>query len=228
MRKWIWSAALAAVAAVIYGPLVPAARAGDDWEWWIETPVSVKLNSNVKADIPGLCRFMNDMKDFYYRSFIVGGYYSLASWMEAGGHYWYKESRKSLQDEWVDANIAVARLNFKYSPASWLALKENNRLEFDFSIDRFTLRLKPIAEFPLGWAGLDPVKLFLDNEFFLTFDFPDDRSTFSENRATVGAEVQIAGPAAVILGYRNVGKKSAADGSWTFANVLLTSIKLAF
>lgn len=228
MREWIWTAVVATAVAILAGPLVSAALADDDWEWWIETPVSVKLAPDLKADVTGLFRFKNDMEDFYYRSFLVGGYYTLTSWMEVGGHYWYKESRKSMQDEWVDADVAVARANFKYSPESWIVLRENNRLEFDFSLDRFLLRLKPVAEFPLGWAGLDPVKLFLDNEFFLAFDYADDRSTYSENRATAGAEVKVAGPASVIVAYRNVGKKASATGSWSFANVLVTSLKLAF
>ncbi len=225
MRQKVLLMALLAAAAAW-----PAGRAAadDDWEWWIETPVSVKLTPNLKADVTGLFRFKNDMEDFYYRSFLVGGYYTLTSWMEAGGHYWYKESRKSLPDAWADADVAVARVNFKYSPDSWVILKENNRLEFDFSLDRFLLRLKPVAEFPLQWAGLDPVRLFLDNEFFLAFDYADDRSTYSENRATAGAEVAVAGPASVIVAYRNVGKKSATTGSWSFANVLVTSLKLAF
>ena len=225
MKKWLWL-----MAAVLSVGLLPVERAAakDDWEWWIETPVTVKITPEVKGEIIGLFRFKNDMEDFYYRSFIVGPYYSFTPWLEAGAQYWYKESRKSLQDDWVDASIAVARLNFKFSPDSWITLKENNRLEFDFSIDRFTLRLKPIAEFPLNWMSLSAVKLFIDNEFFLTFDYADDRDTFSENRATVGAEVKIMGPVSLIAGYRNRGVKSASDDSWSFTNILLTQLKLSF
>ncbi|MFH1038118.1 MAG: DUF2490 domain-containing protein [PVC group bacterium] len=228
MKKHYLSAGVGLAAAGYFFLSAAAGRAGDDWEWWLYTPVSCKVTKEVKLDVTGMFRWKNDMKDYYYRSVIASGYYSLLPWMDVGASYWYKESRKSKDTDWVYTNTYVGRINFKYSPAGWVTLKEANRIEYDNALYRWLLRVKPIAEFPLVWLGLKPVKLFVDNEFFFAFDYPDDRDTFSENRVTAGVDAEIAGPVGVSVAYRNVGKKSASTGNWDFANVLVTYAKLTF
>ncbi len=222
--------AAAAMVLALAGLVIPGgkARAGDDWEWWLYTPVGAKITKEVKADVTGMFRWKNDMKDYYYRSVIASAYYSLLPWMEVGASYWYKESRKTKDDPWSYVNTYIARLNFKYSPTDWLTLKEANRLEYDNAIYRWKLRAKPVAEFPLSWLGLKQIKLFVDNEFFFAFDYPNDLDTFSENRASIGVDAAILGPVGASVAYRNVGKKSASTGNWDFANVLATYAKLSF
>lgn len=80
------------------------AQAGDDWQWWLYTPVSFKPVKEVKVDATGMFRWKNDMKDYYYRGVITGGYYSVTSWMDLGVSYWYKETRKSTDADWVYTN----------------------------------------------------------------------------------------------------------------------------
>lgn len=207
---------------------VEKTEAGDDWQWWLYTPVSFKPTEEIKADVTGMFRWKNDMKDYFYRGVISGAYYSVTSWMDLGAHYWYKETRTSTDTPWVYTNVYVGRINFKYKPAHWIALKEYNRIEYNNHIYRWTFRIKPRVEFPLGWMGLKPVKLYLDNELYFNFDFQDNRDTYSENRFTVAVDVKIAGPVGATVAYRNVGKKSSATDSWNFTNVLVTYAKLAF
>lgn len=221
---------IGAVVLIAAGGLLPARRvsAEDDWEWWVYAPVSCRVTPAVKADVTGMFRWKNDMKDFYYRSCLVGGYCTLTSWLDLGGHYWFKETRKTNRDDWVETSTFLVRANFKYKAADWCVLKEANRLEYDTRIDRWQLRLKPAVEFPLVWLGLPGIKLFADNEFFFAFDYQDDRDTFSENRVSVGVDADVVGPFGITVAYRNVGKKSASTGDWDYADILVTYAKLAF
>jgi len=209
---------------------LPAERVAgaDDWQLWLYTPASCRPVKDVKIDATGMFRWKNDMKDYFYRGVITGGYYSLLPWMDLGAHYWYKETRKTTKSDWVYTNTLVGRVNFKYKLTGWLTLKESNRIEYDNRIYRWKLRVKPGLEFPLAALGLKPVKLYLDNEFFFAFDYEDDRDTYSENRLTAGVNVKIKEPLAVALAYRNVAKKSASTDRWSCTNVLATYAKLAF
>ncbi len=208
----------------------PAGRAvaGDDWEWWLYTPASCRPAQEVKIDVTGMFRWKNDMKDYFYRSVISGGYYTPLPWLNLGAHYWYKESRSTTKSDWVYTNTLVGQVNLTYKLTRWLTLKESNRIEYDNLIYRWKLRVKPGVEFPLAALGLKPVKLYLDNEFFFAFDYEDDRDTYSENRLTAGVNVKIKEPLAVAVAYRNVGKKSASTDKWSYTNVLATYAKLAF
>jgi hypothetical protein len=226
MRKSIWVIALLSIASLWPGGKPAAAK--DDWEWWLYTPASFKPASNVKLDVQGMFRWKNDMKDYYYRGVIAGGSYSVLPWLSLGGHFWYKEVRKDKHADWVYTDTYVGNLDFQYKAADWLVLKENNRLEYDNNTYKWTLRVKPRLDFPLAWLGLKPVTLYVDNEFFFKFAYPDDRDTFSESRFTVAADVKIVGPFGATIAYRNVGKKSASTDSWDFTNVLATSAKLSF
>lgn len=219
---------LTAVALLAALTCLPAARAGDDWEWWLYTPVSYKMAGDVKLDVQGMFRWKNDMKDYYYRGVIAGGSYALCPWVSVGAHFWYKETRKDKHADWVYTDTYVGNLDFQYKAADWLVFKENNRIEYNNNIHKWTLRLKPRVDFPLAGLGLKPVTIYIDNEFFLNFDFEDGRDTFSESRFTAAADVKILGPVGITVAYRNVGKKSAATDSWDFTNVLVTSAKLSF
>ena len=207
--------------------ILPAAKAGDDWEWWFTTPVSYKLDQDVKVDAEGLFRWKNDMKDIYYRSGIAGGSYSLCPWVSVGAHFWYKEVRKAKGSPWVYTDTYVGNLDFQHQAADWLVLKENNRIEYDNEIYKWTLRVKPRLDFPLVWLGLKPVTLFLEDELFFKFETPG-QDTFSENRVTAGATAKVLGPFGVTVAYRNVGKKAAYDQEWSYTNVLVTSARLSF
>ncbi len=226
MKKWVIAVAVWCLACLIRP--VADGYSKDDWQWWVYTPVSYKITPEVKADVTGLFRWKNDMEDFYYRGCLVGGYYSLTPWLSLGGHYWFKETRSSTQTPWVETNTFLVRADFKYRPVEWCVLQEANRLEYDTRIDRWKLRVKPKAVFPLDWLGLKGIGLFIDNEFFFAFDYQDDRDFYSENRATIGINAKVIGPLALAAAYRNVGKKSAATGNWDFTNVLATYAKLAF
>ncbi len=222
-KRLLIGAILAAALAVM-----PSARAGDDWEWWQYFPAGFKPARDIKLDIEGIFRWKNDMKDIFYRSMIAGGSYSLGPWVSVGAHFWYKEVRKDKGSPWVYTDAYVGNLDFQYRAADWLVLKENNRIEYDNEVYRWTLRAKPRLDFPLAWLGLKPVTIYLENEFFFKFDYDDGRDTYSENRTTAGANVNVLGPFGITVAYRNVGKKSAATDSWDFANVLVTSAKLSF
>lgn len=202
--------------------------AGDDWELWLYTPVSYKVTKEVKVDLTGIFKWKNDMEDFYYRSYLLGGYYSVTPWLDLGVHSWYKETRKTIQDDWGASNTMVGRINFNYKLTDWCVLKEQNRLEFDFSKDRWKLRMKPVVEFPLTRLGLSWLKVFVDNEFFFAFDYPDDLDIYSENRVTTGLAAKVVDPFGISVAYRNVGKKSATTDQWDFTNVLALYAKLAF
>ena len=224
MRKCLITAAvLVAVLASL-----TAARAGDDWEWWLYTPVSYKMVGDVKLDAQGMFRWKNDMKDYYYRGVIAGGSYALCPFVSVGAHFWYKEVRKDKESPWVYTDTYVGNLDFQYKAAGWLVLRENNRIEYDNEIYKWTLRVKPRVDFPLAGLGLKPVSLYVDNEFFFKFDLGDERDTFSENRFTVAADVKIAGPFGATVGYRSVAKQDSKTGDWGNTNVLVTSGKLSF
>ncbi len=222
-KRLLIAAALAAALAVL-----PAAEAKDDWEWWFTTPVSYQPVSGVRLNAEGMFRWKNDMKDYYYRGVITGGTYSVLPWVTVGGHFWYKEVRRDTNSPWVYTDTYVANLNFQYRAADWLVLRENNRLEYDNEIYRWTLRMRPRLDFPLARWGLKPVTLFLENEFFFKFDFADGRDTFSENRTTAGANIAVAGPFGVTAAYRSRALKPVSTGSWNNTNVLVTSARLSF
>ncbi len=217
----------ALVAAYCLAGSGPAA-AKDDWEWWFTTPVSYRPTPEIRLNVEGLFRWKNDLKDIYYRSAITGGTYSLLPGIAVGGHFWYKEVRKDKDSPWVYTDTYVGNLDFQYQAADWLVLRENNRIEYDNTRYKWTLRVRPRLDFPLARLGLKPLIFYTENEFFFNFDFEDGRDTFSENRATIGANLQVLGPFGVTAAYRNVGKKSASTGSWDFTNVLFTSVRLSF
>ncbi len=221
---------IGAIALIAALSLLPVSRAiaGDDWQWWMYVPVSYKPGNEVKVDVTGLFRWKNDMKDFYYRGFLAGGYYTVLPWFDVGAHYWFKEIRPTVQSPWYETNTFLVRANFKYKLAEWWWVMEANRLEYDIKIDRWKLRIKPKAVFPLAWLGLSPISIFLDNEFFFAFDYPYDIDVYSENRATIGINAKVVGPFGASVAYRNVGRKSPATGDWNFTNVLATYVKLAF
>jgi len=225
MKKWLWLPA----AVLLIGMLFPGSSpAGDDWELWFYAPVSYKVSKEVKVDLTGIFKWKNDMKDYYYRSYLLGGYYTVAPWLDLGLHSWYKETRKTVDDDWAGSDTLVGRVNFSYKLTDWCVLKEQNRIEFNFSDDRFKLRMKPVVDFPLSRLGLKGIKLFVDNEFFFAFDYPDNLDTYSENRASIGLDAKVIDPFGVAVAYRNVGTKSASTDHWNFKNVLVTYAKLAF
>ena len=225
-RPMIWLL-IALTVAILVGMVRPA-RAGDDWEWWLYTPLVHRMAGNVKLDAQGMFRWKNDMKDYYYRGVIAGGSYSLTSWVYLGAHFWYKETRKDERSNWKYYDIYVVNLDFNYQPGSGFSLKEYNRIEYDNALYKWTLRAKPRVEYSLSALGLKPVTFYLDNEFFFKFDLDDERDTFSENRFTAAAAVKIIESFRVTVAYRSVAKQDSATGDWGNTNVLVTSTQLSF
>ncbi len=225
-RQTTWL--LAVLAAGGLGSMVAPAQAGDDWEWWLYTPVSYRMAGEVRLDAQGMFRWKNDMKDYYYRGMIAGGSYAWRFWVSLGAHFWYKETRKSERSDWKCYDIYVGNLDFKCQAVTGVFLKEYNRIEYDNSSYKWTLRAKPRIEFSLSTLGLEPVTLYIDNEFFFKFDLDDERDIFSENRFTVAAAVKIREPFGITIAYRSVAKQSSDTGDWANANVLVTSAQLSF
>ncbi|HOO77592.1 MAG TPA: DUF2490 domain-containing protein [bacterium] len=197
----------------------------DDWEWWVDLPVSASLAPGLEFNAVGSLKFRDDMSYLYNRGAIAGPLFSPWKWLGLGLDYWYRETRKSTQGPWTDQRSLVGRFDLRWKAADWLIAQDLNRLEYDTDLCRWRIRIKPRICLPFRAAGL-AFRALVDNEFFLFLDYPGGRTTYSENRFSVGLILSAFAGLDVQVGYRRVDTDT--DKGWRGSNVLYSCMKIAF
>jgi len=209
--------------ALLAAALSPSARGGDDWEWWVDLPVSAPLTRGLSLEAIGSLKFKDDMNYLYNRGITAGPYFRAAPWLCLGFDYWYREVRRTSSKPWDEHNTLATRVNLNWKASERLRLQLHNRLEYDADTYLWRLRLRPRLLIPLV-LGAVPITAVVDDEFFFYLDYPRNRDAFSENRFSVGLRADPTPFIRLQLAYKRVETRPGDE--WTGSNVLATCVKI--
>ncbi len=193
--------------------------ASDGSEYWSTVTVSAKLNERVKLNLIEQLRFHNDMGNLYTYVQYFGPNFKINDYFDVG--VWHKLVSAKSNGRWTESN----RFDFDATLKLELAgFKLSNRSRFERNVDSnswlYRDRIKIAKKIKLFNRDFTP---FVSNEFFVNLEPTDG---YGENRATVGISTAFLWDSKLTISYMSRTKK--ANGNWSNANVLGSSIGLSF
>lgn len=198
---------------------VSIVRADDDSEYWSTVTVSGKVNERVKVNLIEQFRFQSDMGNMYTYVQYFGPSFKVSDYLDLG--LWHKFVSSKSSGNWSESN----RLDFD-ATLKWelVGFKFSNRSRFERNLNKpswlYRDRIKITKKIKLFNRDFTP---FVSNEFFFNMEPTDG---YHENRASVGISTAFLWGSKFTLSYMSRSKK--ANGNWSNANVLGSSIGLSF
>jgi len=204
---------------VLFFSYVSVVQAGDGSEYWSTVTASAKINDRVKINLVEQLRFQSDMGNMYTYVQYFGPSFKVSDYLDLG--LWHKFVSSKSSGNWSESN----RFDFDATLKCELAgFKLSNRSRFERNVDSpswlYRDRIKISKKINLFKREFSP---FVSNEFFVNLEPTDG---YSENRASVGISTAFLCGSKLTLSYMSRTKK--ANGNWSNANVLGTSIGFSF
>jgi len=207
------------VLALLFVSFVSGVYASDGSEYWSTATVSVKINDRVKINLVEQLRFQNDMGNMYTYVQYFGPSYKVSDYLDIG--LWHKLVAAKSNGRWSESN----RFDFDGTlKLELFGFNFSNRSRFERNVDSpswlYRDRIKITKKIKLFNRDFTP---FVSNEFFFNLEPTDG---YGENRAIVGISTAFLCGSKLTLSYMSRTKK--ANGNWSNANVLGTSIGFSF
>jgi len=203
---------------------VSFAFAGRDWEYWNQEQLTILATKRISFIFNSEWRFNKDMHDNYLFKQENGVSFKITDWFDFIPYYVYQRKKGTGANNWWDgSDIMYLDEVFKLTLDKLFNIKVNDRFRYQYDFDkaktilRNSLRLS--RDFPL--TKKFTISPFISEEPF--YDGKLDRIT--EHRSSSGLSLAFGKNISLDIGYMLNSKKAK---KWTYANVLVSNLKIKF